>query len=129
MCLKKLLKYNVTKCRFCDRLKSSYFYAINIRSIYLLVRTKKIIRSFALASPPCQGRNIQTKTQLFKATFITGNVHIGHSRGDPACGVTPSMQHCAAAVHPAVRSPQRTLSIWQLLACRSLSIWVKCSQL
>ena len=48
--------------------------------------------------------------------YITGNVHIEHRRGHPTFGVAPAMPHCAAAVIPAVRSPQRTLSIWQVLA-------------
>ena len=34
--------------------------------------------------------------------------------------MAPVMPHCAAAVLPAVRSPQRTLSIWQVLVVQVL---------
>ena len=33
------------------------------------------------------------------------------------------------AMLPVIRTPWRTLPTWPALACRSLSIWVKCSQL
>ena len=51
---------------------------------------------------------------------ITGNMHIEHRRGHPTCGVAPAMPHCAAAVLPAIRSPQRSLSIWQVMAVQVL---------
>ena len=52
--------------------------------------------------------------------FITGNVHIDYRCGDSTCGVVPAMAHCAAALLPAVRYLQRTLSIWQLMAVQVL---------
>ena len=65
-----------------------------------------------------------------EAKVITGNVHIDYRCGDPTCGVTPAMALCAAAVLPAVRSPQITLSIWQVLAVQVLIFMgIKCSQL
>ena len=51
---------------------------------------------------------------------ITGNVHIEYRRGHSTCGVSPAKAHCAAAVLPAIRSPQRTLSIRQVLAVQVL---------
>ena len=63
---------------------------------------------------------VNDRNLLFRGGFITGNVHIDYRCGDPTSGVTPAMAHCAAAVLPAVRSPQRTLSIWQVLAVQVL---------
>ena len=71
--------------------------------------------------PPNEAGN----TKKFQG-YIKGNVHIEYRRGHSTCGAAPVMPHFPAAVLPAVRSPQRTLSIWP---CRSLSLWVKCSQL
>ena len=56
----------------------------------------------------------------FTRPYIIGNVHIDYRCGDPTCGVAPAMAHCAAAVLPVVRSPQRTLPTWQVLAVQDL---------
>ena len=51
---------------------------------------------------------------------ITGNVHIEHRRSHSTCGAAPAMPHCASSVLPVVHSPQRMLSIWQVLAVQVL---------
>ena len=66
---------------------------------------------------------------------VLGNSHAHHYRKCahrvPSATLNLwSVPHCASAVLPVVHIPQRTLSIWQVLAMqRSLSLWVKCSQL
>ena len=47
-------------------------------------------------------------------------MHIEYRRGHSTCGVSPAKAHCAAAVLPAIHSPQRTLSIRQVLAVQVL---------
>ena len=56
-------------------------------------------------------------------------MHIGYRRGHSTCGVSPAKAHCAAAVLPAIRSPQRTLSIRQVLAVQVLIFMGQSSQL
>ena len=63
---------------------------------------------------------MEVHEQSSTSVIITGNVHIDYRCGDPTCGVAPAMAHCAAAVLPAVCFPQRTLSIWQVLAMQVL---------
>ena len=62
-------------------------------------------------------------------TYITVNVHIEYHRGHSTCGVSPVKAHCAAAVLPVVRSPQRMLSIWQALAVQVLIFMGQMQQL
>ena len=68
-------------------------------------------RSFAL----CVRR-----TPDLSVKIITGNVHIEYRSGHSTYGVSPAKAHYAAAMLPAVRSPQTTLSIWQVLAVQVL---------
>ena len=56
-------------------------------------------------------------------------MHIDYRCGDSTCGVASAMAHCAVAVLPVVRTPQRRYLSGRYWLCRSLSLWVKCSQL
>ena len=60
---------------------------------------------------------------------ITENVHIEYRRGHSTCGVSPAKAHCASAMLlPFALPRERYLSV-RYWWCRSLSLWVKCSQL
>ena len=67
------------------------------------------------------GTNLTQKAQkeppfvLLKVAQLK-EAHIEYRCRHSSCEAAPVMPQCASAVLPPVRSPQRTLSIWQVLA-------------
>ena len=66
---------------------------------------------------------------VYSKSYITGNVHIGYRRPDWTCGVSQRLHNVLPLCFLSFTFPREGYLSGRYWPCRSLSLWVKCSQL